>query len=566
MSRTYDRRTPPDDHNPLANLLGYENPEIGEFGGEAGPFKRLFESLKESTIGLITGRTGLDFGDGTKFRDTLDTLLGFNLQDVWTGLQEAAQAFGEILDRVPRLQDLIEVLSGVEDGDVDDVGTKWLEQRARLAGMIDNFVQGLGAREGTGWSLDDVFFVGAQQKKEQAQIAAAIAQLQADQSGNNASGKSIIVNVSNYVGVPSVLTKFYDAGSGTVTNDGDTLEFSNDDGTEMFVYNVEGLTVDQGEVSLIVPRQAGTYFGSYGGRAIYFIYRANSATAPTTLTFARLNGNKLRWGCVRAGVSTLAAPEWFAPEQEVEPGSYMTARFGTQAGGDRQFQFLVNNIPRGAPVTDAAAISLIGPGYRNFGAGIQNDANDLINRVANISHIFANDNAPVPIQGVTFRAYRSSNTELALNSTAPYGLPNGALDTVDYLSSADHFDWAPTTQTLTVKVPGTYSFQIRAESPDRQLPLMQWMANIIRNGVSIPGVDIYGNDQGPSGSDGAYPQQMSIGPASIDIYCTAGTTIRPAVWLQRSFASTPNPGSIIGGGRTWFSAVLLNNTVTGVAS
>lgn len=286
--------------------------------------------------------------------------------------------------------------------------------------IIRNIAQAWSGNNQVDFSLDDLFTTSFTAKREQTQMQAALAQLQADVTANNNSGKTLLMTVSEYgTSFPSVLTLFHESGGGTLTNDGDTLEFSKDTGRKLFSYNVEPLATDYFEVSLIVPRPLGTTWGSYGDRAIYFIGRGDATW--DNYCVARLNGDKLRIGAVIDGVSTIDSPTWFQSvtagnpiEVTIKPGSYMTFRGGTSAG-DKYFQFRVNN-QTAATFFDSGDASLVGEDYRWVGAGLENENNDVLNRVANISHLMANDNVPAPIVGSYASMCRTSTSNVSVLS------------------------------------------------------------------------------------------------------------------------------------------------------
>lgn len=274
-------------------------------------------------------------------------------------------------------------------------------------------------------AINDQYNAGGQStadlKRETTQIAAGLAQLQADVTANNNSGKSLQVAVSDYeTAMPTEFEKFSDWGSGAVYNDGNTLQMSNADGRELFKYALEDLATDYFEVSLIVPRQAGATFGNYVNRALFFIGRADAAF--DNYCFARLNGNLLRVGAVIDGVSTIDSPTWFgagplgtgSTQLAISPGIYMTFAGGTLAGA-RFFQFKVNNQVR-ATFRDVSEVSLLGEDYRWTGFGIRND-NDQRNESPSVSHLVANDNAPAEIVG--------SGITLVRLSTGTWGLSSG---------------------------------------------------------------------------------------------------------------------------------------------
>ena len=297
--------------------------------------------------------------------------------------------------------------------------------------IIRNIAQGLSGNNQVDFSLDDLFDNSWALKREQVQQAAGLAALQADVRANNNSGKTLLMTVSQYgTTFPSVLTIFDESGGGTLTNDGDTLEFSKDTGRKLFLYNVEPLATDHFEVSLIVPRPLSAPWGAYGSRAIYFIGRSDAAGDNYCL--ARLNGTKLRIGAVIDGVSTLDSPTWFESvtagnptEVTVTAGSYMTFRGGT-VGGTKVFQFLVGNQVV-ATFEDDADVSLVGEDYRWVGAGLANDNNDVINRVANISHLMANDNEPAPVSGSYASICRLSTTQVTVTAGA-HEVPSNFFD------------------------------------------------------------------------------------------------------------------------------------------
>lgn len=321
--------------------------------------------------------------------------------------------------------------------------------------IIRNFTQGWSGNNQVDFSLDDLFNTAFQAKREQTQMQAAIAQLKADVTANNNSGKTLLMTVSEYgTTFPSVLTVFDTSGGGTLTNDGDTLEFSKDTGRKLFSYNVEPLATDFFEVSLIVPRPLGTTWGSYGDRAIYFLGRGDSGW--DNYCVARLNGDKLRIGAVVDGTSTIDSPIWFdrvggGTEATISPGSYMTFRGGTAAGVD-VFQFLVNNQVV-ATFIDTDGDSLYGEDYRWVGAGLENENNDVLNRVANISHLMGNDNAPAPVVGSFASICRLSSSQVSVLS-GNHALPDDFFDFVSEVSTDITVDLDD--GSFTVSKPGPY--------------------------------------------------------------------------------------------------------------
>ncbi len=336
--------------------------------------------------------------------------------------------------------------------------------RNDLKSTWDALFKGWWGDGGSGFSIHDVFDTAVAQKREQADLAAGLAQLQADVTANNNSGSTFQLDVSNHSGVPSVLTEMYRLGSGTVTNDGDTLELSNDDLLVAWKYNGGALETDWFETSLIVPRQARRYFNSYGERSLLFIGRATSDF--DQLCMARLNGDEVSVGYVDGGLDE-GTYTWFGSGATgtgpttvtITPGSYMTFRGGTVAGV-RIFQFLVNNQAK-ATFVDDDDVSEVGELHRHCGFGIWNDTDDLINRVPNVSHFVANDNAPAPTMGTYAAVYRDATTPTSSGGTGDQIFVAGTFDTEERISSDIHFTDG---NRFTVDKAGPYLFTVQANN------------------------------------------------------------------------------------------------------
>lgn len=282
-------------------------------------------------------------------------------------------------------------------------------------------------------AINDQFNAGgastADLRRETGQIAAGLAQLQADVAANNNSGKSFIVTVSDYdILMPDVFTVVSDTGAGAIYNDGNSLQMDAASGRELLGYNVEQLATDYFEVSLICPRLPNS------GEEIYFLGRGDADW--NNYVFARLNWSTLRVGAVIAGVSTLDSPIWFGsrvagtgPEAvTINPGVYMTFSGGTFAGA-RSFQFKVNNQLR-AQFLDTGNVSQLGEDYRWTGCGITNNGGAS----PSFSHFMANDNAPAEIVGSVATLVRLSSTQWGVSSGTNI-LGGGFFDAVEEVST-----------------------------------------------------------------------------------------------------------------------------------
>jgi hypothetical protein len=280
--------------------------------------------------------------------------------------------------------------------------------------------------------------------------------------------------------MPSVFTKFLDSGSGAVVNDGDTLNYLSSTGVELFEYNVDELATDYFEVSVVAPKKPGEYFFDYGSRSVYLIGRKN--TAGTSYCFARIRGDSVRVGAAIDGTSTFASPTWFGSSQAFQWGSYLTFRGGTDAGS-RWFQVLSNNRLR-ATFNDAAAVSLLGSGYRRVGFGLENEDNDLLERAPNISHFNANDNVPVDYPGTGGRMYRTSTGTVNLSSGA-FVLPSNFFGNAEQVS--DDLTYDLTTGKWTVTNAGRYYVKFSTRTTEGAFPNRMVFA-LYRNGSA----ELYG--------------------------------------------------------------------------
>lgn len=265
--------------------------------------------------------------------------------------------------------------------------------------FIDAIMAGFQNQPQGTWTipaLDSVFQLGTDKSTELSNIAAGLAQLKADFAANNNSGKSFQVNVSDWgTSIPSQFTKFIESGTGAVSNDGNTLEYTGGDGLELFLYNVEPLATDYFEVSAIVPRATREFFLSSGNNRLFLVGRSNEDMS--SFCFIQFGYYTARFGCVRDGISDIEHPEFFGPPQAINASGYVTFRGGV-AGDDNFFQLLVNNQIVGGG-NDVANISFIGEDYRAVGLGIEAESFPNGVLVGNVSHFTANDNKPADIAG-----------------------------------------------------------------------------------------------------------------------------------------------------------------------
>ncbi|ASW31772.1 minor tail protein [Mycobacterium phage DarthP] len=424
-----------------------------------------------------------------------------------------------------------------------------------LGGIIDNAVRGAGNLIGNGFGVFDLFDVLRGMQANIADANAALAALQAEQTGNNNSGKKILVNIGTWpdaAGAPGIFTRVIKSGNGginTVNGALDWQDSGNSGAQEFYLYNADELLSDYFEVAMVMPRRPeDEAFGLFMPPYNYLIGRANAAG--NTFVFARVGYGRCRIGVVVNGVTTLLGSSdigFAAPA-----GSLIRFRGGT-TGGVRVFQLQVNSQIVGA-ATDTGNISQIGENFRKVGLGFEAAGRGPGQGTPGSVSVFAaNDNAPNPTRGVGFRAFRGTTSGIGKNS-AVAALPANCLDTVDRITP--DMEWTASTQTLKIGVEGWYLFPLRIETNQTQITAgSNWSCGVLKNGAPI-----YCESTLIKGGNNTQPQfdGDSVGSGPVMTYCVEGDLIRPFASLNSSNVSIIGDAA---GSKTWFGAVLLNRSL-----
>jgi hypothetical protein len=533
----------------IGELVGLGEAILGNYDGDDAvllAIQDIFQPIRR-LLQLFTGQGG---GFPTKEEleagwDNVITPLVDGVSAALAALEDAAQAFAQVIQNTNGIGDLLELLSGKEDGDTADAGTKWLEQQAKVRDTIDNFVRGLGTRAGSNWNPLDVFDVASTAAKEASEMAAGLALLNADAAAQYVSGKSFKVTVAEYGGIPPQFTRVVKTGAGGLVNDGDTLEWQpKQTGSEMYVYN-EDLLTDYFETSIVVPRQI---VPSLENNYQFLLGRCS----PDGLTrcLVRWNESSVRFGCINNG----GAVQWFGPDQSFKPGTYMTFRGGVE-GADRVFQMLVGNLPRAA-ATDTAGVSQIGAGFRRPGFGFQSERIDSVDRLGNLSHFTANDNRPPPTKGIGAKIYRS-NPAGATDYRAEQAYPLDVFDSVGRFTT-DNFELVNLQKgQIRVLEEDFYDLQLRAETAT--LPFRSLTVSTPRHYI-VPFLKIDGAD-GPKGQPSSsapdgFANTLGVNvlhSVFIGVYLTKNQIVEP--WFRIGTAVSGYGGfqGDAGGWSTWFS-------------
>uniref|UniRef100_A0AAU8GS51 Minor tail protein n=1 Tax=Mycobacterium phage Pharb TaxID=3136626 RepID=A0AAU8GS51_9VIRU len=497
----------------------------------------------------------------------LAALLGL---DVWQDFLDAAKggAGGVISDLINRIvhlgvdgtfdaSQLVNVPNmpaigkGQVSGLVDDLGS-----------IIDNAVKGAGNLPGAGFGVADLFDALRGMQSNIADANAALAQLQADQAGNQNSGRKLLVNIGDWPEsntVPTIFTNIRSSGAGSVATVGGALEWQ-DSGSgfaqEFYLYNADELLSDYFEVAFVMPRRPEDEgFGLFSPPYNYLLARGNAAG--DTFCFARVGYSRIRIGCVVNGVTTLFGSDigFSAPA-----GALVKFRGGT-SGGVRVFQVQVNSqIVGGA--TDSGNVSQVGEAYRKVGLGFEAQGRGTGQGTPGSVSVFAaNDNIPNPTRGVGFRAYRA--TTAGAGQVAGSGpLTASTFDTIDRITPDMQFDTA--TQSLTIGTEGWYMFPMRLRTGTAQDVGRTWWTGVYRNGVlaakngGVVEITIQSNGN-------AVASNNLIGGGAAPLYCNVGDVIRPAADIQKPVPLGGNSANTVvgdaGGTESWFCAILVNRSL-----
>lgn len=472
--------------------------------------------IKPLAPGTIPGVLVDGLADGLDAVGEFAQSIGMVIMKVLTGLPFVGWLFDDLEDALADFFDDTQNTAARADDAWGWVKDTW-----------DNITQGWNNDTETGRGLANIFDVLRQSRRNQDEMAAGIAALQAQQSGAAASGKSFDIKVSDYTVVPSVFTKFYDGGSGATEwsdTDGGTLRMTNNNGLELWAFNGPALLTDYSKVSLLLTRQTVDYVGSYGNRAVWFVSRLNAAR--TEGLVCRMRGRTARFGYVFGG--NWANPTWLGNEQNIDVASAMTFVTGTTQAAPRQMQLLANNIAK-ATKTDAANAFPVDAAHRGWGWGLENDVNDLINRSAYVGRMLATDNYPPTIPGT----YATMNRLLTSNigvSTGVNPFPASFFNNVAESSPDIAVDLANAAFTITDA--GMYTVTIRVKAGSSATTHLEFLVYV--NGVPFRYI---GGDQmfGSNAVGGTVIANSYFGTARIPL--PAGAVVRAG---YRATSSTVN--------------------------
>lgn len=509
MPRVFDRRPRAlDDHNPLKNQLNYEDTEA------------------------YTRRAGQQIHEGI--------------------FSDAAKSHAGLLQQVFKIQDIIEALSGVEDGDTSDLGSAWIQHRADVRANIDNAVQSFFGWIGNGWSREDSEQAFADQAATTAALSAAVTALQNNYTNSTNGGLSAFIDFSlrsNSSSLGSDFTQTYTgSGSGTlgITNQKAVWQEVNDNDRACRArYNAVASSSDYQMVGAAFA-SAPTWFNS-SSEARNFLYGRMDSTG-NTYVYADFGKNDVELGCVVSGVKTVFATR--SSGFSFQANSMYWLRCGT-LGGQRVFQVLNGTTPI-ITYTEVGTTSQLGSGYRYTGFGVSARASRLgtVPPGSLLAFGFA-DNLPPVIVGSIASMYRVNTSGVSMLNGNNL-LPTGFFDTPEL--NTEDYTYNLSNGSFTVANAGNYRCTIQSAISASFPNQFTW--RIYVNGVAgkyggdphIRGVGALGGNETPNYAGG-----------SVDIPLQAGDTVR---WGYNSSGISADvlKGEATGSA-TYFTITMINRSL-----
>lgn len=334
-------------------------------------------------------------------------------------------------------------------------------------------------------------------------------------------------------------------GTGSVHCDGNNFAWIDSGSAPRYVlgrYTAGASLTDYQLVQMVMAsKMESPVFGSSPNCGNGLLGRMNAAM--DTFVYARIYYNRVELGCYVGGVQQVFATNNVTP--------VTGARWGLQLGtgdGDRLFQVTMN----GSIVcsyNDTAAVSAMGTNYRYGGQAMWSDSRFGGESTPGLIAVWAlSDNQPSGIIGTTFRAHRTSSTQMTLGSGKILCV-NGFYDTVDRISA--DLTYLPNNNCgVQVTKPGTYVVTVRVKGTGVFQQGTAGAAGIYKNGQPIS----WGT---PVGTPAGAGLNVNVGVCdavfvTAPVYCTAGDIIQPGFWFVNFTATATGEAT---GTETFFEIV-----------
>ncbi|MEW5810257.1 MAG: hypothetical protein AB1925_12465 [Actinomycetota bacterium] len=387
--------------------------------------------------------------------------------DIAEAWATAAQSVWHLTQQLPIIGDFIEVFTGKEDGNTNDLGTAINTWRQELQDNRNRLVNGL-----FGWDRWDATGELADQAVREnaetvAALGAAVADLQNDRNNSSVGGKGVVVDFTTRPTASTLGADFDQSytGSGTgtlgiVNGTGAHWNAKNDASrTCLFRYNALQTATDYQKVWVAFgssPEQ----FGRNAGRNE--IHGRKNA-AGTAYVYAAMEKGRAELGCYVGGAKTMfvAKTSGFSFKST---GLYALECGTVGVLGLRVFRLLDSNGSVILAHTEVGTTSQAGPDYRGGGGAVYAVATGFGTTGPGDMLAWAMaDNYPPTLVGSIAKMYRANTGLVAINSGIN-PLPtdffdNSGATTADYIVSRPN-------GSFTVTMDGNYWCKIQAKTVD----------------------------------------------------------------------------------------------------
>lgn len=482
--------------------------------------------------------------------------LGTWVNALRASLRAAAETFSGMLKDIPLLGDLIEILSGEEDGNPNDLGSFGLKVRGGIQQLVNSVVVSLFGWVGELFSHEDAEEALKDASNTISGLTAQVAALIANRNNEAIGGIGRVIAFTEMATGTTFGSDFVHNRSGgggryeVVTGVGAVWKPKSDsDATDNFRYTALATSSNYQKI-----------WAAYGSAPQRFLN--NSARNEihgrknyegTEYVFAALEKNKAEIGCVVEGST---------------PGTYVRKVFRTEtnfsfkaqssyalvcgllgAGGERVFQLLEDDRAI-LTAEDDDEESKLGEDYRYVGGLGFARASGLGSNNPGTMWAFAfGDNFPPLVVGSGFRRYRASTSPVTPSSSGDYKFPADFFDTPDAITG----DMVSSTANnrLTVSMDGWYTVTIRIGLNAWSSSTMRFAPLLFKNASTSPyrvGRYTVTGDSGPS-----------IMAVFTDVYLEAGDYVEPGYRLANTIDLTRFVGDA-SGTETYWSVVLTNRS------
>lgn len=465
--------------------------------------------------------TGVEDGD----LDDLGTWINTNIREPLT---EAAQAFAQMLMKFFLIDDLIEILSGKEDGDTTDVGTVVGNIIDGIQTTVNAIVRGLFGWVGDLFDYDQAENALADAAATVAALSATVTALQNDKDNIAIGGKAVVIDFrerADTTGMGSDFSIAYTgSGTGYFAISGNKVTWVNNDSTAPRTGIFRYLDLETaGDYQKIGIAFGAAMVNPLSNKPHNYIHGRMNSTG-NTYVYADFTKTSVELGCVVSGSKTVFTSRSIS----FKANALYYLECGT-VGGLRVFRVLEGNTPV-LTHTEVGTTSQAGSGYRYAGGGAYAYGYDFFGpqtyRPADMLAFAVADNQPPTVVGSG--AVITRTTATAVNISSGLNVLPASFWTTPLETTADlTIDY--TNGRIKVSIAGWYDVNVRLQTAEtvstgtsggNATPWPMQLALFTGTGAGSPSLLRYIGDSvracytsGPSGATNA--TATWVGPRAI---------------------------------------------------